>query len=1152
MEATEDTSKKRRTRRRRFLVGLALLASVGCIAWKIAERLIDVDRYRDRIATRIQEATGLPAAVGRLDLDILPTPRLEARAVSLGEGDFRAYADSIVASADLVDLVHGKIHVADVSVSGLTLTVPRDAATLRARLGLLADTLRNATGRPTPSSGGINLEVARVHARGRLFWGDTVGTPAMSFTATVRDPLGDPVQVLLSGTAPFLGTKARLQAEAAIVKAPQLAVEGTADVTGVELRRLVPKAGIPATTASFSGAFRVPGPDLIRADVSGQIVCPEVQSLAGRFTTEAWWDGGTVVVSAFQWQSPGLELAADVTRTADGAYACKIPDVVADKRALTWLASLLPAGRLTPVLQEDAEVRGEALLFGFSPARAPRFVEGTVSFKGLGLASENGAALIEKARGRLTVKENVFRIEEFEGEGITVTGTITPDFGTNAVAVDVAGNVQLSPDRVSALVALGPVSELSGNVAFDRLAGTFALRRLLPPDIEVRGRLANGRMGLATTGYTDTVGPVSGTFSSERGVLQTALSAESTQLGTVHWEGQYVLAERAYRGTVSVDLQRAGRAFVRTEGARSVLDPVLGGFGESQFDLTLAAPPPNSPEIRVTASRRGTPRLDATVVFDRRKDGLSFGSLDIAGATSLELLRAASPRGVEGVGPVAVAFRRSAADSRFVLDADLTACAVSIWGALEKRPNDPAGLRLEGDAGDGAWAVHTASITYRTETVPLRIEDGKILADKVEVSLAPLSGLLPEGVQLSGRVTGSIATEPLTMDLFLDQAGAVLSPETVVESVTGPVRYADKAVSWERMSIRAAGSDAVVTGRWHPQGWRADLESQQFDLAAVRKLAKEIPRFIPVTSGAAGPPKAAQPGELTVHIASLAYRRGRFADARAVITRNVSGTFIHDLFLRPYTGSITGSVDLPTVSPGETPFAHCNLQFDEIDLRILDELAFARPREFYGTLSGTAVLDVPVGEGIEPIEDTSGRVVFEARNGSLGKLGFATKVLTALKTLDLFRLRMPSLHDKGLTYDTCRGTLDVQHGLVHVRELTLKSPPMTADAAGILDFPNKASDVRVQVGVLSPVAGLVEKVPVLGAAADRVKDETSVVLVIQGSPYDPSVSIEPSQRVDKVKDAARTGGEIVKDAARTGGEIVKDAATGALDRLLGR
>jgi len=44
--------------------------------WKAVEYYVAIDRYRPEIIRMMQEATGLPASIGRLELDLLPAPRI--------------------------------------------------------------------------------------------------------------------------------------------------------------------------------------------------------------------------------------------------------------------------------------------------------------------------------------------------------------------------------------------------------------------------------------------------------------------------------------------------------------------------------------------------------------------------------------------------------------------------------------------------------------------------------------------------------------------------------------------------------------------------------------------------------------------------------------------------------------------------------------------------------------------------------------------------------------------------------------------------------------------------------------------------------------------------------------------------------------------
>ena len=354
------------SRRTRWAVVFLVLVLAAGLAWQIAEWLIDIDRYRTQVEAQISQAIGLPASVGRLDLDILPTPRFEATGVSLGGGDFRLDVPRVVVHADFRDLIHRKIHVTEITLLHATVTVPEDAMLLADRLAALGppDDVQKAPG----AQGAFTVD--RIRATGVLRRG--TGSPAsedappwLTFDMTVQHPLAEAAEVSVSARLPGLGDGSELDAQLRVTARAEPAIQGRATLRGVNARKLFRNAeSIPEATVSLEIGIDTPKPNVVAFDVTGQAEASEKEAPAARFAGKAWWGDGGVVVNDFTWRSPGLEFVGNLTRSTAGSYACEAPWVMVREPALTWLAGFLPSSRLALVFGKDASLEGEGMLFG--------------------------------------------------------------------------------------------------------------------------------------------------------------------------------------------------------------------------------------------------------------------------------------------------------------------------------------------------------------------------------------------------------------------------------------------------------------------------------------------------------------------------------------------------------------------------------------------------------------------------------------------------------------------------------------------------------------------------------------------------------------------------------------------------------------------
>jgi hypothetical protein len=377
------------------------------------------------------------------------------------------------------------------------------------------------------------------------------------------------------------------------------------------------------------------------------------------------------------------------------------------------------------------------------------------------------------------------------------------------------------------------------------------------------------------------------------------------------------------------------------------------------------------------------------------------------------------------------------------------------------------------------------------------------------------------------------------------------------------------------LAFRGANSAGVLTAAWSKESWDAQLKAEQVDVNTILAMRKTFMGETPAKSDgsdrsdrsarsdesapSAPPeesPKPAPPpakplptGKLRLDVAKVLYRRAQFEEVHGVVRTGKEGVFADEISLRPHTGKVTGTIALPTPEAGAPSTVKVDFQFADADMRILDELAFETPREFYGSLTGTVNLKVPFGPDIKPIEEANGAVAFVMKKGSFGKLGFATKVFSVIRSIDVFRLRMPSLKDEGLTYDDCRGALAFENGLLYINECALKSSPMIMQAEGLVNFPTKGTDVQVRVSLLETITNVMDYIPGLKGAADAVNTYSSVVLFLEGSPYDMNVRIAPGERLGNFTEHLR---ESTKTGEKTVVNGLIDTATGTLNHLLGR
>ena len=205
-------------------------------------------------------------------------------------------------------------------------------------------------------------------------------------------------------------------------------------------------------------------------------------------------------------------------------------------------------------------------------------------------------------------------------------------------------------------------------------------------------------------------------------------------------------------------------------------------------------------------------------------------------------------------------------------------------------------------------------------------------------------------------------------------------------------------------------------------------------------------------------------------------------------------------------GADTGTINGPVrIENGQCSVA---LTLQDTSLKLLDQVLLPESRGLRGRMTGTVDLGFPWGVE-EPLSGLNGRIELEGRDGSLGKLGIATKLLTALKTTEVLSLQFPGFGDKGLTFDHAVVKLGFQDGVMTIDEWLLEDKSYTLNASGTVNLAQDEVNVRVALNSLRGITRPLSKVPVLGKPVQLLEKGTSFRFHISGALSDPTVRPAP-------------------------------------------
>jgi hypothetical protein len=1098
----------------------ALLAVT--LTWTVVERFVlRVDRYRPHIIAALEEATGLPVSIAKLDLSVLPWPRLHVYDVSVGETDFRIDVPRVTLDVELRKLFNGTIHIEKIDVVDPEVRVPEDFAELQSRIKPLLDALSAPKGESVFELSAIDsIELTQL----RGFRGAR-NDPLIEAHVDLNNALGETISLRLQTEIPAMGDSAMIEFEGTLTRAGESGglsgLEATGSLQNFEFATLLLRGSSDAT---LDANFTASGTDFdyIKVDVDGNVESRSTPSLEGTVSSEVWWDHGILTLNSLAYDAEGGRMRADATRHASGEMVAKIASLVLTGPALS---SLLARDEIRIEASDSARFEALDILVTVDENLRPRFVEGQATFQGLDILTKDGGPITLATRGALEAKDEFIQITTLEGDGFALRGSLRPDWDAHAVFVEAAGDVDLSKARLGAFLKTGELQDISGIVSLERLAGTFPSAELLPDDFVLTGTLREGAFVLATSDLHERFSKVSATFSTDTNGIESKISAASGRLGDVATEGRFSFDEGMWSGTITCDVPRVASEFIKTEEQRRYALPILAQYGVSRLRTSLSLPREGDDRMTLSVQREGEPLLDVRMVLEPTDSGFTPYSMEGKTRVELEPLNEALPSDALLLGQATVLFEKYAGEEIFLARADLTHSSVQAGEYISKRAGDPLVVTLNGGVDEGAWLAKGVTIDLLGERVAFSFEENRLVAPQIDLTLTRLARLLPDGATAKGRIHGNLALTPFAADLQLEQVGFSINEELGLDSVNGPLSIKDGYLRCRNLTIRGARSDCILDADFQGRHWQGELGGEKLDVDAVLVLVGAAQAFGDnQRSEAPEQQHPAEPfeGQFTVRLNRVYYHGGHVDDVRAQVHADAKAIRVTGISIRPGSGSLTGAVTLGRLD-GNVRSIVADFQLDAVDLRIIDDMILEEPRGVRGILSGSINLSGPFGTGRETLAGANGTIQLDARDGSMGKMGAAGAVVKMLKTTEIFALKIPSFKEKGLSYDTASTKLRIENGMMSLHETALNSTAYSMQASGSVDFAKDSMDVVVLARVLESVSSLVSRIPGLRDVVSAGTDLAAVRVQATGSPYEPEVAIvggaSAVQPVKKMKKA---------------------------------
>lgn len=1127
-----ETKPKRRIRRYLLFAFPLLVIVLGVAAWQIAERVLAVDQYRPRVEQEIARYAGLPVSIQSFDLQLRPFPLFTAENVVIGDADFRATARRVKAYPELRSLLDGRLNITSITVEGLQSLMPDNPDQFQSRWQNLIDTIKSEMEKKrgaSPEDASVRnwLSIAEIIAGdARLHFGSE-GANTLYAEVSVHDVLSNTIAIDFDGKLPSHSDSAGARGTVTIQIDPGArkidSVSGQIELAGFHPNALTELPELLHHEVRATATLESDDLETVRAHITGRAEPRAAHALSGSFESLLEIGADAVAFTNIKLSGPGLQATGEIRFPGDGPHQYRIAS--ADTRGQT-LAALLAAFTTSDfeLRQRDgAYAEGADILLEVPEGKPLSIAGGRLTFDGLDVRVED-RVVASAAKGTAQYADGHVRVEEVSSDPIAVAGTVQADFGANQYTLDLTGSVNITDEYVKRFGDFEPLSNLHGTVAVERFQGAFPSEDGWPTDFKAVARLEDAELDITIDETGDRFSSVSALLEADHKLATLQLDARSDVIGAVSVSGEYAMQERSLRGTLTADIGRIA-PYVGDEDVQQNIDPILAAYGQSDIGYGLELPRNEKEPIRLQLTRADTPRANLNTAWPRVKETYVLGDMSADFAVPAEACRHLVAETVNLDGHAALQFRRSLASRQFVANVVLDSLAITSGEYIEKRAGESVSLAIAGAAGDAEWAADRLSIVVPGQQVKLPIRDNRIDAGQLAVDLEPFSLFLVDSASLSGRVSGDFSTAPLAVDARCEDVAIRFSPDLVLDSINGGVVYREGDWQLRDLHVRGAKSDCIITARKEGGVLRGRISGKAINVNPIQSLVEAARNLIGTHEA---PPDAdAQPlsGHVDIALDALVYNR---AEARRVFA-NIDiedGDFLaREVNLSTSAGAINGTVDLLRANDGGPRRLDAKLDIRDVDTPFIAAVFFDEPQGVRGAISGSVRFTAPLEDDPKVMmANAGGTANLTAKDGTFGKLGLATKLLTVLRSSEVLRMKMPAFKDEGLVYDTCTATADMRDGVVTLQKFDLGSKSYALTAKGTVDFAKETTDIPIEFNATRAFTGFVENIPVVGRVGD-VFEIVNVRLEAKGSPYEMEFGVASVK--DQVVGAGKAGGEVI-------------------------
>lgn len=712
--------------------------------------------------------------------------------------------------------------------------------------------------------------------------------------------------------------------------------------------------------------------------------------------------------------------------------------------------------------------------------------------------------------GGITFDGATLSLLELKGDGFRLSGSVQLTGPEENRRFALSGETGLTHPLVQFALAKAPLRDLAGRIEIQKLEGAVP-REGAAPEFELQGAIRDASFKAKMGDTTLKASKINGEVKTQEKVVSATLSMQTDPLGSLKWDGTLNLADQQVKGSLRVNVPRAASAFAPAVRSNNVLRQAVDTYGEATIALE-ARLPREGQAPRIEFRSKEDPPLEASLGFAARKDGgWALDAVKLDTTVPLRKLDFPGPMPITATGQAKVALERPGASKEFTVRVGMEGADIHVGEYLHKQPGQELHATLTGDGAN--WKPRTLEVQLLDQPLRFTFEDGALAAKDLQLNLGALSSLFPEDVKTKGTIHASFDADPLNVNAQLDDVALALSPAIRVDLLSGGIAYAGGVWSFTKLHAVGADSDFILDVGLRNSRWDGSISGQRINLNTMQEMQKAFAENKAQEGSVESTGDCTSPGlhgELQIELAQLVYQRATLENLAGRLVLTPGQYDFSDMQSTAGAGAVQGRIIYRPELKGTPGQANVELTLRSVDAAAIDALMFPNPRGMSGKVDATIDLVVPVQKDVPPYMGLTGRVEYEAKDGTYGSAGGADRLLSVLRATEIFRLTLPGMGEaSGMAFGHTNATIIAQRGVLNIERFFLTSRSYEVQAEGTIDFPQDTTDVRGNFSMLEGITGIAQAVPVLGGALQGVKGTASIAFNVSGSPFDVQVSARP-------------------------------------------